>query len=72
LCFVWGYALAAPFKAYNTRHMIKTKYTFKPFDSSEWNSISEKEAENALTELGFKALKTNKLHNTAIGTFKLK
>ncbi len=52
--------------------MIKTKYTFKPFDSSEWNSISEKEAENALTELGFKALKTNKLHNTAIGTFKLK
>tara|TARA_B110000285_G_scaffold149282_1_gene166623 strand:+ start:472 stop:690 length:219 start_codon:yes stop_codon:yes gene_type:complete len=72
LCFVWGYALAAPFKAYNTKHMSKTKYTFKPFDSLEWNSISEKEAQNALSESGYKALKTNKLYNTAIGTFKLK
>jgi len=51
--------------------MTKTKYTFKPFDSLEWNSVTEKEAENALTELEFKALKIKKLYNTAIGTFKL-
>lgn len=51
--------------------MSKTKYTFKPFDSLEWNNVTEKEAENALSELGFKALKTKKLYNTAIGTFKL-
>lgn len=51
--------------------MSKTKYTFKPFDSLEWNNVTEKEAENALSESSFKALKINKLYNTAIGTFKL-
>jgi len=51
--------------------MSKTKYTFKPFESLEWNSVTEKEAENALSKLGFKDLKTKKLYNTAIGTFKL-
>tara|TARA_R110002074_G_scaffold175507_1_gene338910 strand:- start:325 stop:543 length:219 start_codon:yes stop_codon:yes gene_type:complete len=71
LCFVWEYAQAAPFKAYNTKHMSKTKYTFKPFDSLEWNNVTEKEAQNALSESSFKDLKTNKLYNTAIGTFKL-
>ena len=69
--FCLGVGFAAPFKAYNTKHMIKTKYTFKPFDSLEWNNVTEKEAQNALTESSFKDLKTNKLYNTAIGTFKL-
>lgn len=68
---MFGGGYAAPFKAYNTKHMSKTKYRFKPFDSLEWNSVTEKEAENALTESGFKALKNKKLYNTAIGTFKL-
>jgi len=52
--------------------MEKTKYIFKPFDSLEWNKATEKDVKKALTEDAFKVLKSKKLYNTAIGTFKLK
>ena len=37
--------------------MEKTKYTFKPFDSLEWNKATEKDVKKALTENAFKVLK---------------
>ena len=50
----------------------KATYQFKPFDSSEWNSVSEKEVSKALKKEQLELLNKNKHYNTGVGTFKIK
>jgi len=49
----------------------KTGFQFKPFDSIEWNKVSEKQLSEALEKDQIETLKENKIFNTGIGTFKV-
>ncbi len=49
----------------------KSVYKFKPFDSPEWNKVSEKEVSKALEKEQIELLKKNKHYSTGIGTFKI-
>jgi hypothetical protein len=49
----------------------KTHIKFKPFDSLEWNEVTDDRAKEVLTEADFKKLKKNKVHNINTGTFKI-
>jgi|ETNvirenome_2_30_1030614.scaffolds.fasta_scaffold169984_1 hypothetical protein len=50
----------------------KSQYNFKPFDSLDWNNVSEKELSKALSKEEIEILKKNKHYNTGVGTFKIK
>ena len=49
----------------------KTQIKFKPFDSLEWNEVSQEQVKEVLSEADFKKLKKNKVHNLNTGTFKI-
>ncbi len=49
----------------------KTKIFFKPFDSLEWNKVTEKQAKEVLIEKEYEKLEKNKVFNVGTGTFKI-
>lgn len=49
----------------------KAGFKFKPFDSNEWNSVSEKNIHEVLDKDQINILKENKHYSTAVGTFKM-
>ena len=53
------------------RRRFQTQIKFKPFDSLEWNEVSQEQVKEVLSEADFKKLKKNKVYNLNTGTFKI-